>query len=68
MYPPLIVVSILGQLLEASQGEPNPVASLLILGFSLWILIDLGCLQGTVGANRLGPDPLRPELAAEAFS
>lgn len=25
----------------------------------LWLLIELGCLRGTVGPNRFGPDPLQ---------
>jgi uncharacterized membrane protein YhaH (DUF805 family) len=26
---------------------------------SIWFLIEFGCLQGTIGPNRYGPDPLR---------
>jgi uncharacterized membrane protein YhaH (DUF805 family) len=32
--------------------------SLLAVGMSLWVLIDLGILKGTQGPNRFGPDPL----------
>jgi uncharacterized membrane protein YhaH (DUF805 family) len=28
---------------------------------SLWALIELGFLRGTVGDNRYGPDPLPPD-------
>jgi uncharacterized membrane protein YhaH (DUF805 family) len=37
------------------------VASLLYLGgfgILIWAVIELGCLRGTPGANRYGPDPL----------
>ena len=32
--------------------------SLLVLGVSIWALIELGILKGTQGPNRYGPDPL----------
>ena len=57
MYLPLILFSALGALVEVSQGEPNVVFSTLTLPFSIWILVELGCLRGTVGPNRFGPDP-----------
>lgn len=28
------------------------------LAISIWALVELGFLRGTVGANRYGPDPL----------
>lgn len=31
---------------------------LISFGISLWAFIELGCLRGTVGPNRFGPDPL----------
>ena len=68
MYLPLFVFSVLGQIVEVSQGEPNPVAALFILLFSIWILVELGCLRGTIGPNRFGPDPLLPESTADVFS
>jgi uncharacterized membrane protein YhaH (DUF805 family) len=30
------------------------------LAISIWAFVELGCLRGTVGANRYGPDPLAP--------
>jgi uncharacterized membrane protein YhaH (DUF805 family) len=30
------------------------------LAFSIWALVELGCLRGTVGSNRYGADPLEP--------
>ena len=32
---------------------------------SLWALLDLGCLRGTRGPNRYGPDPLLPEMVRD---
>ncbi|MBV9554565.1 MAG: DUF805 domain-containing protein [Alphaproteobacteria bacterium] len=29
------------------------------LGIGLWFFIEFGCLRGTIGANRFGPDPVR---------
>ena len=34
------------------------ILSLISLGLSLWAFVELGCLRGTVGENRYGPDPL----------
>ena len=32
---------------------------LLSLAISIWFLIEFGCLRGTIGSNRYGPDPVR---------
>lgn len=36
----------------------------LLAGFALaiWGLVEIGCLRGTAGYNRFGPDPLKPRL------
>ncbi len=34
-----------------------------ILGF-VWTFIECGCMKGTEGDNRFGPDPLGPELVS----
>lgn len=31
---------------------------------ALWWLIEFGCLRGTVGPNRFGPDPVEPRTMA----
>jgi uncharacterized membrane protein YhaH (DUF805 family) len=38
----------------------------LLGGFALaiWGLVEIGCLRGTAGYNRYGPDPLRPRILA----
>jgi uncharacterized membrane protein YhaH (DUF805 family) len=40
----------------------NGIAAWLFLvsvAISVWFLIEFGCLRGTIGANRYGPDPVR---------
>jgi uncharacterized membrane protein YhaH (DUF805 family) len=34
------------------------VALFVATGISIWGFVELGCLRGTVGQNRFGPDPL----------
>ncbi len=33
------------------------------LGITVWYIVELGCLRGTIGENRFGPDPLMVYLA-----
>jgi uncharacterized membrane protein YhaH (DUF805 family) len=28
----------------------------------IWAIVELGCLRGTIGQNKYGPDPLAPEV------
>lgn len=46
-----------------SMGFLSMIFSLLIAVAGLWMLIDLGFLQGTRGPNRYGPDPLETAQA-----
>ena len=54
------------QTLTRLLGLSNPMAptavdwilNILLLIVGIWYLIELGCLRGTVGKNRYGPDPL----------
>jgi uncharacterized membrane protein YhaH (DUF805 family) len=34
------------------------VLDLIAFSISIWAFVELGCLRGTVGSNRFGPDPL----------
>lgn len=34
------------------------VAGLISLAITIWMIVELGCLRGTVGGNQYGPDPL----------
>lgn len=60
MYLPLLLLSALAGIAETSDPMAGAGLSVLTLPFSIWILIDLGCLKGTTGPNRFGPDPLQP--------
>jgi uncharacterized membrane protein YhaH (DUF805 family) len=42
---------------DAAEGA-GFIFYLISFGISLWAFIELGCLRGTVGPNRFGPDPL----------
>lgn len=33
--------------------------ALLLIGVMVWFFVEFGCLRGTIGANRFGPDPVR---------
>ena len=68
MYLPVILLSVLGAVARLSEPDAGAFFSLLSLPFSIWIFVDLGCLRGTVGPNRFGPDPLQPGAVAEVFS
>jgi uncharacterized membrane protein YhaH (DUF805 family) len=35
------------------------VLGVIVLGINIWFFIEFGCLRGTIGANRYGPDPVR---------
>jgi uncharacterized membrane protein YhaH (DUF805 family) len=47
-------------------GSETSVALLLLqlvsLIISIWALVELGCLKGTIGQNKYGSDPLAPEV------
>jgi len=30
-----------------------------VLGIDIWFFVEFGCLRGTIGPNRFGPDPIR---------
>jgi uncharacterized membrane protein YhaH (DUF805 family) len=41
-----------------TYGAPIAIIGLAALVIGIWALIWLGCLRGTMGPNRFGPDPL----------
>jgi len=43
-----------------SRDGIGAVFALGSLAISIWAFVELGCLRGTVGPNRYGPDPLAP--------
>ena len=56
------------RLLPALLGERRRTSlavllfQLVNLVISVWALIELGCLRGTIGQNKYGPDPLAPDV------
>ncbi len=46
------------QQVGAHAGAGGLVLSLAGFAISIWMIVELGCLRGTVGANQYGPDPL----------
>ena len=42
----------------ATLGVIAAVSWLVVLGIGICFFIEFGCLRGTVGANRYGPDPV----------
>ncbi len=35
------------------------ILATVVLGICIWFFVEFGCLRGTIGANRYGPDPVR---------
>jgi len=35
---------------------------LLAFAILIWAFVDLGCLRGSIGQNKYGPDPLAPDV------
>lgn len=52
----LTVLGILGFLGYFLAG----LVGLVLLGLAIWLLVDLGFLEGTKGPNQYGPDPVTP--------
>jgi uncharacterized membrane protein YhaH (DUF805 family) len=57
------VIWIIGIAADASGAATGIAFVFFAAGFaiSVWAFIELGCLRGTIGPNRYGPDPLAPE-------
>jgi uncharacterized membrane protein YhaH (DUF805 family) len=55
------VASGIGQ--NSDSGAVSLVLGLVSLGISIWAFVVLGCLRGTQGPNRYGPDPLGGAMA-----
>ncbi|MDS4072462.1 MAG: DUF805 domain-containing protein [Defluviicoccus sp.] len=60
-----VVPTLLNVLVEGGDGEGGGamIFGLASLAISIWALVELGFLRGTVGANRYGPDPLASPAA-----
>ena len=42
------------------------ILGLISFAIFVWAFVELGCLRGTVGPNRYGPDPIAPTMVAPA--
>lgn len=64
IIPFVILPSLLRGIGDAFSGTPDSptgvgaLLSLISLPLSIWAFVEIGCLRGTVGSNRFGPDPL----------
>jgi uncharacterized membrane protein YhaH (DUF805 family) len=47
-------------------GDIGIILHLASFSITVWAFVELGCLRGTVGLNRFGPDPLAPAILAAA--
>ena len=54
----IIAADILGLVQPEAVNPLLAAIGAVSLGLFLWIVIELGCLRGTAGINRFGPDPL----------
>ena len=58
----LLVFYALPTILSAAADRTEDVQfiflHLISFGITVWAFVELGCLRGTVGSNRYGPDPL----------
>jgi uncharacterized membrane protein YhaH (DUF805 family) len=61
LVPSILVV--IGVLIGAFVEDSTIIATVLgLLAFAIgvWAFVEMGCLRGTVGVNRYGPDPIAP--------
>ena len=68
LYVPLLVaivitiIAIIGSVMNG--GEAGVLGFLagslwvLVIGVAIWFFIEFGCMRGTIGPNRFGPDPV----------
>jgi uncharacterized membrane protein YhaH (DUF805 family) len=54
-----LVPGIVSSAADRMEG-PGVFLHLVSFAITVWALVELGCLRGTVGPNRYGPDPLAP--------
>ena len=58
---PVYAINLLQTFRVIDPYAPTPLYHVLnyaAIGIGLWVLLELGCLKGTQGPNRYGPDPL----------
>jgi uncharacterized membrane protein YhaH (DUF805 family) len=57
------VLAVIGAGVEMASGSwvVMGFCSMAALAIGIWAFVEWGCLRGTVGPNRYGPDPLWPQ-------
>ena len=69
VQPYFIAPAVIDAIAEHGVGDaatgPYWMLKLVSLALSLWGFVDIGCLRGTVGDNRFGPDPLVDHAPAD---
>jgi uncharacterized membrane protein YhaH (DUF805 family) len=65
--PPVVlaVIGLLGGSDEEGGGIPAQILGFAVLAINIWMLVELGCLRGTIGHNRYGADPVAPKPAPQ---
>jgi uncharacterized membrane protein YhaH (DUF805 family) len=68
LYGPLLaaiavtVVAVVGAVLNSGEAGVLGLFScalwVLVIGVAVWFLVEFGCVRGTIGPNRFGPDPV----------
>jgi len=43
-----------------AAGVATVVLGIILFCVEIWFFVEFGCMRGTIGANRYGPDPVRP--------
>jgi uncharacterized membrane protein YhaH (DUF805 family) len=59
-----LVPGVLSALGMQMGGMANGALSLIGFAITIWMIVELGCLRGTAGANQYGPDPLNQAVRA----
>ena len=56
----VLVFYVLPNVIDSGGRASGGSGLLSLIGFAIgiWAFVELGCLRGTVGDNRFGPDPL----------
>jgi uncharacterized membrane protein YhaH (DUF805 family) len=53
-----IAIALQGKGSAAGLGIAAATLWIVVLGVGIWFFVEFGCLRGTIGANRYGPDPV----------
>ena len=66
--PGILMMAAIGTYLTMEDGTlVSALLGLVAFAIGVWAFVELGCLRGTVGSNRFGPDP-REALARARIS